>query len=423
MSYKTVSNSVFAEQAERIVWEVRTLSSTCAIFTKISHMTFFKTWLMAAIVLGVGGSHAEDRMPAFSWDSVPAYIHIRKDTAFTPEEIEYLASFPLVTIEKMTGNKTYGSNEAGTARAAEAIKAINPAAKVLYYRNVIVHYGSYAANEALKDVPGAFLLGKNGSDKLVRGKSEAYDLSNPALRDWWLANAEEVCADPNIDGIFLDGIVKVLEPGYLKRDIGEGKKAKVEEGYHTMIKDLRKELAPEKLMIANVLRARFPDSGLAEMKGLDGSYIEAFEVAVGRVPKKDYVAKGIKAFQTAARGGALIAFTGGLGEEGEIKEANKDKTDEYRQGLDSADATQARFDYLLAMFLICAEEHSYFNAHDSYNAKASKVWLKRPAAYDRPLGEPKGPAVRKGYIYTRKFAHASVRLDIEREVGRIVWKK
>ena len=41
---------------------------------------------------------------------------------------------------------------------------------------------------------------------------------------------------------------------------------------------------------------------------------------------------------------------------------------------------------------------------------------------ERPLGAPKGPAVRHGYIYTREFAHAKVRLDIENGVGEIEWK-
>ncbi|MGJ8634052.1 MAG: putative glycoside hydrolase [Luteolibacter sp.] len=385
-------------------------------------MIHSKFFLVTAITLGVWGSATAERLPAFSWETIPSYIHIRKDTAFTPEEIEYLASFPLITLEKMTGNNTYGSTEEGTAMAAGAIKAINADAKVLYYRNVIVHYGSYAANEALEDIPDAFLRGKSGKDKLVRGKVEAYDLSNVKLRDWWLGNAKEVCDDPNVDGVFLDGVVKVLEPGYLKRDIGAEKKKAVENGYHRMMDDLRKVLEPEKLMVSNALRARFPDSGLGGMKVVDGSYIEAFEVTVGKMAKKDYVAKGMEAFQTAARGGALIAFTAGLGKEGGINQGNKDRTDEYRQGLGSDGEIQARFTYLLAMFLVCAEEHSYFNAHDSYDAKQSELWLKRPAECERPLGEPKGPAVKDGYVYTREFAHASVRVDIEKEVGEIVWK-
>ena len=36
-----------------------------------------------------------DRMPAFSWDTVPLYVHIRKNTAFTDAEIRYLATFPI----------------------------------------------------------------------------------------------------------------------------------------------------------------------------------------------------------------------------------------------------------------------------------------------------------------------------------------
>ena len=33
-----------------------------------------------------------------------------------------------------------------------------------------------------------------------------------------------------------------------------------------------------------------------------------------------------------------------------------------------------------------------------------------------------GPAVQDGYIYTRDFAHASVRLDIENQIGSVDWK-
>lgn len=70
-----------------------------------------------------------DRMPAFSWDHVSLYMHIRKDTAFTEDEIRYLATFPLITFEKATGHTDFGSVEAGTLHAARAVKAINPAKK------------------------------------------------------------------------------------------------------------------------------------------------------------------------------------------------------------------------------------------------------------------------------------------------------
>jgi hypothetical protein len=307
--------------------------------------------------------------------------------------------------------------------AARAVKKINPATKVLYYRNVIVHYGRYAANASLKEIPGALLVGHSGSDKLVRNRVRAYDLTNARLRDWWLDNAKQVCADPAIDGLLLDGNVKVLEPAYLRDEIGEKKKAELVDGYTAMMKDARKILGPEKLMLANLLRARFPDSGMSRLRAFDGSYMEGFEITVGNVPLKDYVAKGIAAFQEAARKGFLIAFTAGLGEEeNEEGTKNQQRTDEIRKSVSQDEAANRRLQYLLAIFLVCAEKHSYFSAHDGYDAKKSKVWMKHPPEFDRPLGAPKGPAVRKGYVYTREFAHASVRLDLETQTGKINWR-
>jgi hypothetical protein len=368
-------------------------------------------------------SASPNRFPSFSWEHVPRYMHIRKDTAFTADEIRYLASFPLVTFEKGTGAKDFGSTEEGTLIAARAVKKINPVTKVLYYRNVIVHYGGYAANGALTNTPGAFLLGRDGSDKLVRNRVQAYDLTNRTLRDWWLANAKQVCADPAIDGLFFDGNIKVLEPAYLRDEIGEKKKAALVDGYTAMMTDARRMLGPEKLMVANVLRARFPDLGMSRLRAFDGSYMEGFETAVGNVPLKDYVAKGIAAFQGAARQGFLIAFTAGLGEEeNEEGTKNRQRTDEIRKSLTRDERAVRRFQYLLAIFLICAEQHSYFCAHDGYDAKKSKVWMKHPSEFDRPLGAPKGLAVRDGYVYTREFARASVRLDLENQTGKIDWR-
>jgi alpha-L-fucosidase len=362
-----------------------------------------------------------DHYPAFSWDTVPLYVHIRKDTAFTDEEIRYLASFPLITFEKATGHRDSGSVEAGTLKAARAVKAFNPDTKILYYRNVIVHYGGYAANISLKDIPGAFLAGRDGNDKLIRNRLQAYDLSNKALRDWWIDAVNDICSDPSVDGVFLDGVVKVLEPVFLKGVITPEKKAAELAGYVTLVADTRKRLGPQKLMLANILRARFSDSGLRYIKALDGSYIEGFEGAVG-MSRKDYVAQGIRDFQKAARQGAIIAYTCGLGSNQQDADETPRSAAQNRNSNSVKRDVKSRFYYQLAIFLICAEKYSYFDLKDSYDAKTSKTWMTHPADYDRPLGPPKGPAVRDGYTYTREFAHVSVQLDIEKETANIVWK-
>ncbi|MFC1766435.1 alpha-L-fucosidase [Planctomycetota bacterium] len=67
-----------------------------------------------------------EHYPKFSWDTVPLYMHMRKSAAFTPEELDYLAGFPLITLDKTTGSATYGSSVEGSRMAAKAIKAVLP---------------------------------------------------------------------------------------------------------------------------------------------------------------------------------------------------------------------------------------------------------------------------------------------------------
>jgi hypothetical protein len=390
----------------------------------ILFLALFATFALTAHAEGEPSVPAPNHLPEFSWDRVPLYMHIRKAKNFTQDEIKYLATFPLVTFEKTTGSETFKCTEDGTLAAAKAVKEINPSTKILYYRNVTVHYGTYKANAEIDKVPGAFLVGKEGKTKLnLNGKYEAYDLNDPQVREWWVGNVKQLCADPLIDGVFLDGIVKVLSLGYMVRDIGKERKAALVEGYKTMMTETRQAIGPDKIMLANVLRVGTPDNGLEAIKQFDGSYLEHFETFGEKVASRNYLAQSIETFQKAAREGYMIAMTVGLSEmDTEDGERNLHKTDEIRKGLGENEDYSKRLNYLLSLFLVCAEKHSYFLAHDGFHAfKKNKVWMTRPAEFDRPLGPPKGPAVQDGYIYTREFAHAKVRVDIESEVGEIEW--
>ena len=363
-------------------------------------------------------------LPAFSWDTLPLYMHARKATAFDKKEIQYLSQFPLVTLEKTTGMKTYGSSEAGTIEAAKAIKKFNSKTKVLYYRNVLVHYPFYASTKELKILKNPFLLNQKGQGKLVRKTNEAYDLSNVALRQWWVKTAAEVVANPAIDGLFLDGNIKVLETNYLKSDLGIDKKQAVVAGYREMMQETRDHMSVDKLMIANIIRARFEDSGMSYLKYFDGSYLENFEKPIKGISREDYLVKGIAATQQAAKAGKLIAMTLGLGEYAGSQLA----IDDTRKDLKDLEGIQERLDYCIALFLICAEKYSYLNIHDGYdmNRKAngtchSKVWLKSFPEYRKPLGKPLGPATKKGYVYTREFKHLSVSVDLQSQKAKLVW--
>ena len=390
---------------------------------RLSHRLVTSLFLLHSAALTVCAQPTEasppqnaNRVPEFSWERVPQYMHIRKSRQYTPEEINYLATFPLVTLEKANGTKVFGTNEDGTLAAARAIKEVNPATKVLYYRNVVVHYPGYRDDEGINSISDGFLVGRNGQTDLVRGRQKAYDLTKPEVRDWWVENPKSVCADPAIDGLFLDGIIKIKQAGYLKRLVGTEKQAGMAEGYEDLIQKTREALGPDKIMLANVVRAGTPDSGLKDLKWFDGSYMENFD------GNKSHVAAGIEAFQKAAQEGYIMAFTAGLSESSEEDgEMNPFQTDEIIKGLENEGDYTSRFRYLLAIFLICAEKNSYFLAHDGYLSTKSKVWMKRPPELDRPLGPPKGPAVKAGDVYTREFTHANVRLDLENKVGEIEW--
>lgn len=366
------------------------------------------------------------RFPDFNWDTIPLYMHVRKAAAFTDEELDYLASFPLVTLEKTTGLQSSGSTDEGTIVAAQAIKERNPRTKVLFYRNVLVHYGGYSFDGRLSQIPHPFLIDKRGGTRVVRNGNgrEAYDLANPQVVDWWVDTALSVCRHDAIDGLFLDGNVKALTP-YMARQLPPGKKEAVTAGYRDMIRRIRVDIPESDLLIANIIRASyFPDAGLGCLESFDGSYIEGFDVVVGKMTEAELVAKGIEAVQQAARDGKIIAMTLGLGESA----ADATKIDDTRTRVDELAAIDKRANYLIGLFLICAERYSYLYLHDGYSADLrrgecqSKVWLKRFPQYDKPLGAPLGPATREGFVYKRRFEHVDVMVDLERKQATLEWR-
>ena len=86
----------------------------------------------------------------------------------------------------------------------------------------------------------------------------------------------------------------------------------------------------------------------------------------------------------------------------------------------------------LAPFLIVANEHVFLQYSWFYEMQDGNIpcppgiecgmpssWYPE---YAKPLGAPKGPAVKNGYVWTREFAHASVYVDARsRAASKITW--
>ncbi len=368
-------------------------------------------------------SITQNNLPEFHWDTMPLYMHLRKDTAFTNKEITYLAKFPLITFEKTTGRKTYGSTEEGTIAAAKAVKRINPKAKILYYKNVVVNWGGYKEDESfLKRNPDALLFDQSGKKALMPNqKTGFFDISKKHVRSHWIDHVSQVTSSPYIDGVFLDANIKVLVPGFFAGRVGPEKQKDIMSGYFTMMEDLNTQLANNNLLIANILRVRpeFKDVGREYLKYFDGSYIEGFEHENFDMTYEDYLAKGIDAVQKSAREGKVIAMSMGIGKALENAETGIDDT---RKKLRKEDSISERIDYLLAIFLVCAEKYSYVYPHDGYGINNSAVWLQTFPQYERKLGTPEGPARKEGYVYTRSFEHLDVWLDIKNKKAQLDWR-
>ncbi|WP_225035235.1 putative glycoside hydrolase [Winogradskyella sp. SM1960] len=365
----------------------------------------------------------KQKLPEFSWDKMPLYMHLRKSEAFTKKELTYLSKFPLITFEKTTGSKAYGSTEKGTIKAAKAVKKINPETKILYYKNVIVNWGGYAEDKAfLNEHPEALLVNTKGQKALMPNRRTGFfDISEDYVRAYWLNHVKKVTKSPYIDGVFLDANIKVLVPMFFNNRVGEAKRDAIKTGYLSMMGDLEAQIGKDNLLIANILRVRpeFKDSGRDYLKFFDGSYIEGFEHENFGMTYEDYLAKGIEAVQKSAREGKVIAMSLGIGKALENAEAG---IDDARKKVTLNENLTKRLDYLLAIFLVCAEKHSYVYPHDGYDIKKSAVWLKTFPQYEKKLGAPKGKAKREGYIYTRSFEHLDVWLDIEHQTAQLHWK-
>jgi len=372
------------------------------------------------------------KYPEFSWDKMPLYMHLRKVEPFTKEELNYLSRFPLITLEKTTGSKTYDGTEKGSIAAAKAIKKVNPKSKILYYRNSIINWGSYRNDEIfIKKNPDALLVDSLGNYALMRNKkTKFFDISKKNVRAYWLNHAITHANNPYIDGIFIDASYKVLTNFMKYRKVDQAKMDALKAGYYDMMGTLKEEIGDEKLIISNILRVR-PNPELENGRKLlpytHGSYIETFTHPSFGMSYEDYLAEGIATVQQSAKEGNIIALTLGLGK---ALEFETEGIDDRREALDIDEDLKDRIDYLLAIFLVCAEKYSYVYLHDGFDVNprkktgesASKVWMKTFPQYENRLGAPKGPAKRDGYIYTRSFEYLDVWLDVKNQKARLDWK-
>eukprot|EP00580_Thalassiosira_gravida_P017202 CAMPEP_0201660688 /NCGR_PEP_ID=MMETSP0494-20130426/3278_1 /ASSEMBLY_ACC=CAM_ASM_000839 /TAXON_ID=420259 /ORGANISM="Thalassiosira gravida, Strain GMp14c1" /LENGTH=522 /DNA_ID=CAMNT_0048138635 /DNA_START=78 /DNA_END=1649 /DNA_ORIENTATION=- len=349
---------------------------------------------------GSSSSNPPNIYPEWSWDHVRTYVSIRHSHRYSKAQIRALAAQDIVMLEKYNGPKTYGSTEEGTFQAAKRIKAVNPNVKILFYLNAMVHYSgkSYAANKTWKDEWAMFDPKKKSIFKW-REKHPCYDHRNLEFREWWIQRALDKVAHDEIDGVFIDGIVKTDKRFLPVKNHGEA--------YLATANELRERLPAGKILIGNGLRANTSNKNgyLEHLEYLDGSYLENWT-------RQKNLAPTLKLMSAALKKGRIIMLNG------EPRNVNKTEYDQMRN-LDD------RYDYLgkpeiigfsLGYFLLVAEPHAHLSYHSGVDAHPRMMAVfdnTRFEAITRKLGKPLGDYVKNGNEYTREFEYLKVWVNLE----------
>ncbi len=382
--------------------------------------------------------------PKFSWGTVPVFAHCGKgDGPFTDEEASALARFALVNLEKIQEAKLRKPAFESMRTAALAIKKQKPTTRVAVYWNTCIEdcarlhgegYDEYVANRHEWQ-----MIDKNGKPVRV-GNLGLFDMTCPAVQRWWLERVRKLAQEPAYDGIFLDASGR---GHWLISQCGQERADAFDDSMQYVLSELRAMTG--KFLVFNGLNVKIPhwtDAGTRHLKHTDGMMVEHFlgrsqREADGSLRIAD-VGKTFDRIRDVSRSGKLILVRSwprthafwGL-QPGELSPENAARkkagrplpadaappADKLRQILKSD------LSFCLGCFLICAGENCYFNYSWGYGtngplASGNFEWYPE---FDRRLGPPKGDFRRTGMSYTREFAHAAVRVDLENEQAYIDW--
>ncbi len=369
-------------------------------------------------VLGQEGREpTRNGFPKFSWDRVPVSAHFGIGEGLTSEQYDLIAKrFDFITLTAgPLPRASQGSAELFTAEAARAIKKRNPKAKVLFYwASDKPKHQSKISNAAY---PGEYILQtkkRNGrKDQIVKW----FDVTRDDVQTWWSDAAADAVHKYSCDGIFVDGATAGSPGGALSRVVGKEKAAAMDQAVFAMLKEARRKMGPDKLIVFNPLHGHDGKRGQLGQEYLpvtDGAMVDDFDRL--RAQSKEYMANTIKTMRVAAKDGKVIIFKGwprflAAWRAGKMKGASHDEV---------LLAARKDITFPLACFLVGAEPNCFFCYTWGWTAQdGSMDWYPE---FDKPLGPPKHDAVQKGWTFQREFEHASVFVDLENRTARIDWR-
>jgi hypothetical protein len=370
----------------------------------------------------------QNYFPEWSFDHVRPWVPIRRDDEYSDDQIVQIAGHDIVMLEKSNGFRTHGSVEAGTLAAAKRIKSVNPKIKVLFYLNAMIHYPHYEADATFKKDEWAMRDPKTNEIYTWNKRWVSYDHRNVDFREWWIARALNMLQHDEIDGIFIDAIIKTA---VISRNIDVPNH---DEAYLETARDLRARLPEGKLLIGNALRANAPngaggDGNINHLSYLDGSYLENWD-------KSDQlIVKTIKLMSAALNAGRIVMLTStpfsGYPLANRYPEAQK----EILSTLKTMKSAEEKYPYIeqfiefsLAIFLLVVEDYAYYSYHDNVDASPrtgnAAFDCNRYIEITRDLGEPLGlyESIDE-IVFTREFEYLEVWVNVQSKEGKLTVKE
>ncbi len=388
--------------------------------------------LVCIVICSVAKAEEKKGYPEFSWDTVPMFHHAGSwDTSYSEEQLKFIAekNFSIVVFEKMHGLeelKYPGELENAIFKDARKLKKLNPDTKCIFYLNAFVDNVFTEWRTEYGKSPEWLLRDENGDPIFkIRGDNyiQQFDITKPGMKEWWIYSAKSALAHPAIDGIFIDALVQVVRfPEEKIKKWGRDKYEEMVKATYEVLKETKENLPEDAIIINNGLFSNLPglkDGGIGWLEIVNGAMVEHFGAfgtrdKDGNIKPED-MAREIELIQKAAEMGKIVIVKGWPGNLNFIypqyKSWSKEKKIEH---------SKKHLEFSLAAFLVAAEKYCYFGY--SWGWDDRQGWFQWYPEFDKPLGKPKGKAKRNGYVYTREFEHASVRVDLENETAEIDWE-
>eukprot|EP01079_Euglenida_sp_SAG-EU17-18_P008962 gene8962-1607_t len=347
--------------------------------------------MLLAIVTVTAGLAVADyprpgALPPHSWDTVgnKVYIHgCNSEGLLSPSELALVAKYPLVTVEKGQGELQPGYAEDKMANLSRQYHTGNPDGSGLPFRR--------RGDPTFPQPADGMLI---------------FNTTNPDMRKMFVQECLHATTPEGggFSGCFIDSASWApCLSNYKTCGPTDGlSKAAVESlvaGNQALLTELQ-AAGPDKFIVANDGGGQFNDTKFCNTIFLSDTFCSGYKWATwDQTLAAQCEVEIAAAVKVVAQGQVVLSH-------GEISHLRL-----------QPEQMQEDFTFTLAAFLVTAGESSFFGFSDGWYYNGSRWWPE----YDRPLGNPTGPATQTDGVWTRHFAAATVTLNVKQHLGKITW--